>query len=299
MRIVVAGPIAFDTVETPHGKREDLVGGAATYFALAARFFAPVAIVSAVGRDFPKRELDYLASVGLDLEGVQVRRGKTFRWSGLYRDDMNHRDTLELKVNVFSSFQATVPQSYRESEACFLANMDPVLQLRVLDQLRGPRLVAMDTMDHWIQSRPTELQRLLGRVSLLIINEQEAALLSGKATLARAAREIFLMGPQHLVIKRGAYGAIYFTKESAFTVPAYPVARALDPTGAGDSFAGGSIGHLAACGSLSPQDIRRAMGYGSVLASFTVEEFGLERLRSLGADDVERRLKEFEAMTPS
>jgi len=299
LRIVVAGPIAFDTVETPHGKREDLVGGAATYFALAARFFAPVAIVSAVGGDFPTRELDYLASVGLDLEGVQLRCGsKTFRWSGRYRDDMNQRETLELKVNVFSSFQATVPPSCRESEVCFLANMDPVLQACVLDQLSSPRLVAMDTLDHWIQKCPSELSDLVGRVNFLTINEQEALLLSGKSDLTRAAREIFRMGPQHLFIKRGAYGAVYLAKESAFAVPAYPVTRALDPTGAGDSFAGGAIGHLAACGSLFPHDIRRALAYGSVLASFTVEEFGLDRLRSIGLDDIERRHKKFEKMIP-
>jgi sugar/nucleoside kinase (ribokinase family) len=281
--------MAFDTVETPHGKRESLVGGAATYFALAARFFSQVAIVAAVGTDFPQPELEYLASVGIDLEGVQVRSGKTFRWSGRYQRNMNLRDTLDLQLNVFGSFQPEVPGRYRDSEACFLTNMDPVLQLQVLDQLRAPKLVGLDTMEHWIRDHRAELLRLLQRVQFVVINEQEALMLSGEDTLAEAAATIFEFGPRHLFIKRGEKGSVHFEPEAVVEIPGYPVENPLDPTGAGDAFAGASIGHLAACESFSNQDIRRAMEYGNVMGSFAVEEFGVVALRSIDREAIEQR----------
>jgi len=301
LRLVVAGPIAFDTVETPLGRRENLVGGAATYFALAARFFSRVAIVSAVGTDFPRSELDQLESVGIDLEGLQVRPGKTFRWSALYQQNMNLRDTIDLQLNVFGSFRPEVPRRYRDSEGCFLTNMDPVLQLQVLDQLRTPKLVGLDTMEHWIRDRRSQLLEVLRRVQFVVINEQEALSLSGQTSLTEAAARIFELGPRHLFVKRGEEGARHFEFEldGAFEIPAYPVDNPMDPTGAGDAFAGASIGHLAACESLSPEDIRGAMEYGNVLGSFTVEEFGVAGLRSIDREDIERRRKELSALTKS
>jgi sugar/nucleoside kinase (ribokinase family) len=301
LRLLVAGPIAFDTVETPHGRRENLVGGAATYFALAARFFSQVAIVAAVGTDFPKFELDRLGTVGIDLEGVQVMPGKTFRWSGIYQQNMNLRDTIDLQVNVFGSFQPEVPRRYRDSEACFLTNMDPALQLQVLDQLRTPKLVGLDTMEHWIRDRHPQLLEVLRRVHFVIINEQEALSLSGEDSLTKAADRIFKLGPRHLFIKRGEEGALHFEfeREGAVEIRAYPVKKPLDPTGAGDAFAGAAAGHLAARDSLSPEDIQGAMEYGNVLGSFTVEQFGVAGLRSIDRGDIERRRKELPTLTKS
>lgn len=289
--------MAFDTIETPHGKAEDVTGGAATYFALAASFFAPVAVVAIVGEDFPKQELAFLESRGIDLSGVEVTKGRTFRWSGRYHENMNIRDTLDLQLNVFANFSPILPAAYRDSEFCFLANIHPDLQRQVLEQLSGPRLVGADTMNHWIENTPSELAKLLSRVEILTVNDQEACQLSGEQNIVRAARKIITMGPKHVLIKRGEYGALHFSSDSIFAVPAYPLEQVTDPTGAGDTFAGAFMGSLAAGGEPSIARIRQAIVYGTVMASFVVEDFGFRRLRVLTRDDLERRYRQFVALT--
>ena len=297
MKIVVVGSVAFDSVETPHGKATEVLGGAATFFAVAASFFGPVKIVAVVGEDFPERELAFLRSRGIDLDGLKVSPGRTFRWTGRYHEDMNVRDTLDLQLNVFADFRPELPESYRDAEICFLANIHPGLQASVLDQLRGPKLVGADTMNHWIEGTRPELDRLLRRVGLLTVNDEEARLLTGERNLVRAARKILESGPEHVLIKRGEYGALYFSPDNVFAVPAYPLEQVFDPTGAGDAFAGGLIGALAKSGDLSPAGIRRAIVYGSVMASFLVEDFSLDRYRTLTEDDVEKRYRAFVALT--
>ncbi|MGH7818830.1 MAG: PfkB family carbohydrate kinase, partial [Candidatus Binatia bacterium] len=262
MKIVVVGSMAFDTVETPFGKVEEVIGGAATFFSVAASFFAPVQAVAVVGEDFPEEELAFLRSRGIDLEGVEIAPGRTFRWTGRYHEDMNLRDTLDLQLNVFSEFTPKLPRSYRDAEICFLAVIHPDQQLAVLDQLRGPLLVGVDTMNHWITETRSGLERLLRRCHVLTVNDEEARLLSGERNIVRAARAILEMGPSSVLIKRGEYGVLHFSGDSVFAVPAYPLEQVFDPTGAGDTFAGGFVGALAKSGDLSPASVRRAIVYG-------------------------------------
>jgi sugar/nucleoside kinase (ribokinase family) len=297
MSLVVVGSIAIDTLETPTGRAPDVLGGAATYFSVAASFFGPVRLVGVVGEDFPKHELDWLGSRGVDLTGVEVRPGRSMRWTGRYHEDMNVRDTLSFEANVFERFSPALPPLYRNTPFVFLANIAPALQARVLDQVQAPRLVGADTMNLWIETARGELDALLKRVPLLMINDEEARLLSGERNMVRAARSILAMGPESVMIKRGEYGVLYFSGESVFAVPAYPLEEVFDPTGAGDTFAGGVMGYLASCGDLSPAGIRRAIVYGSVLASFTVEAFSLERLRTLTREDIDRRYRQFISLT--
>jgi len=295
--LLVVGSVALDTLETPHGRASEVLGGAATYFAIAASFFGPVQLVAVIGEDFPRRELDWFARRGIDLAGVDVRPGRSLRWSGRYHEDMNVRDTLAFEPNVFASFAPTLPASYRDAEFVFLANIAPSLQGRVLDQVRAPRFVGADTMNLWITTTRPELDALLRRVPLLMINDEEARLLSGERNMVRAARRILAMGPESVMIKRGEYGVLHFSGESVFAVPAYPLEEVFDPTGAGDTFAGGVMGYLASAGDLSPAGVRRAIVYGSVLASFTVEAFGLERLRSLTREEIDQRYRRFISLT--
>jgi len=297
MSLVVVGSIAIDTLETPQGRANDVPGGAASYFAVAASFFTPVKMVGIVGSDFPRRELDWFASLGIDLAGVEVRAGKSLRWSGRYHEDMNVRDTLSFAANVFDAFAPELPEAYRDVPFVFLANIAPSLQARVLDQVRAPRLVGADTMNLWIDTARGELDALLRRVPLLMVNDEEARLLSGERNMVRAARRILAMGPESVMIKRGEYGALYFSGETVFSVPAYPLEEVFDPTGAGDSFAGGVMGYLARSGDVSPGGIRRAIVYGSVLASFTVEAFGLDRLRRLTRGEIDQRYRQFVSLT--
>jgi sugar/nucleoside kinase (ribokinase family) len=298
LKIVVVGSVAFDNVETPFGKVEDVIGGSATFFSLAASFFAPVAVVAVVGEDFPKSELEFLKSRGVDIEGIEVARGgRTFRWTGRYHEDMNLRDTLDLQLNVFADFRPKLPRSYRDAEICFLSTIHPALQKSVLGQLAGPRLVGADTMTHWIQETRAPLVELLADVEVLTVNDEEARLLSGERNIVHAARKILAMGPKSVLIKRGEYGVIHFAADSVFAVPAYPLEQVFDPTGAGDAFAGGFIGALAKSGDFSTPSVRRAIVYGSVMASFVVEDFSLNRLRKLTNEDVERRYKQFVALT--
>jgi len=296
-KLVVVGSLAIDTIETQGNRAAGVLGGAATYFAVAASFFAPVQIVGVVGDDFPQDELDWFRSRGIDLSGLEVRAGKTMRWTGRYHEDMNVRDTLSFEANVFDGYLPTLPAAYCDAPFVFLANIAPALQARVLDQMRAPRLVGADTMNFYIEGARADLERLLRRVPLLIINDEEARLLSGERNMVRAARKVLELGPTSLMIKRGEYGVLFFSGNSVFSAPAYPLEEVFDPTGAGDTFAGGVMGYLAATGDVSPAGIRKAIVYGSVVASFTVEAFSLDRLRTLTRDDIERRYRQFVSLT--
>jgi sugar/nucleoside kinase (ribokinase family) len=295
--VCVVGSVAIDSVETPGGSAKDVLGGACCYFSVAASFFAPVNLVGVVGRDFPEAERRFLVECGINIEGLEETTGETFRWHGRYHENMNVRDTLDLKLNVFESFQPKLPESYRGSEFVFLANIQPSLQADVLSQLEAPQYVGADTMDHWINSAPAELRALLAQVDLLSINDSEAMLLAGENNVVRAARKILAMGPRHLIVKRGEYGALQFSDDEIFAVPAFPLETVVDPTGAGDTFAGGLFGSLAAAGEVTSRSLRRAIVYGTVVASFTVEDFGLNRLRTLERQEIDARFRQFMAIT--
>lgn len=299
MSILVVGSVAFDTIETPHhGRAEEVLGGSASYFAIAASYFAPVKLVAVIGEDFPTRERDFLASRNIDLSGLTVAPGRTFRWTGRYHEDMNVRDTLDLQLNVFSDFSPVLPEGFRDAPFVFLANINPGLQGGVLDQLaRPPKMIACDTISHWIEGARSELLALLKRVDLFVINDEEARLVSGERNVVRAARKILDLGPKSLLIKRGEYGVLSFSPNSIFAVPAYPLEEVFDPTGAGDSFAGGFLGYLAQTNDLSEANLRKAIVYGSVVASFVVEDFSLRRLHTLTRDDIERRYRQFVSLT--
>jgi sugar/nucleoside kinase (ribokinase family) len=289
--------VAFDTIETPIARAEEVLGGSATYFSVAASYFAPVRLVAVVGEDFPDAEREFLASRDIDLSGLETRPGRTFRWTGRYHEDMNVRDTLDLQLNVFADFRPTLSEEVRKSPIVFLANIDPRLQESVLEQFIDPALVACDTMNHWILSARESLEDILPRVDLLVVNDEEARLLAGEQNVSRAARRILELGPRSVLVKRGEYGAILFSPDSVFAVPAYPLEEVFDPTGAGDTFAGGVVGYLAATGERSEGGLRRAIVYGSVLASYVVEDFGGQRLRTLTREDIERRYRQFVALT--
>lgn len=297
MSILVVGSVGLDTVETPFGRVEDALGGAATYFSAAASFFSPVRVVAVVGTDFDMGSLKFLRSRDVDLSGVTVHEGDTFRWGGRYSLDLNERETLFTHLNVFESFRPTIPQAYRSSGFVFLANIDPELQLEVLKQVQRPELVAMDTMNFWIEGKLAALRQVLKSVHLLFVNDSEARQLAGDANLIRAARKIFDFGPKAVVVKKGEHGALLVTPDSLFWAPAYPLESLYDPTGAGDSFAGGFVGHLARARDVSEESLRRAVVYGSVMASFCVERFSLERLVELSEAEINTRFAEFAEMT--
>lgn len=297
MSILVVGSVAFDSVETPFGKAEEVLGGSATYFSTSASFFTEVNLVAVVGEDFPDEHIKNLKSRGIDVAGLRKVPGKTFRWKGYYGYDLNQAHTLETHLNVFSSFNPDVPVAYREAPFVFLANIDPELQMKVLDQVQKPKLIACDTMNFWIEGKPDALKELLKRVDLFVINEGEARELSKESSLVRAAKVIMSYGPRVLIIKRGEYGALMFTARSMFSAPAYPLEEIYDPTGAGDTFAGGLMGYLANTGDISEESIRRAIIYGSVMASFNVEAFSLERLQTLKPDEIKNRYYEFRRLT--
>ena len=297
MNVLVVGSMAFDSIETPHGRADRILGGSAAYFSLAAAFFAPVRIVGVVGEDFPDEHLTALSRSGVDLEGLQRAPGKTFYWHGRYHEDLNVRDTLEVQLNVLEEFVPRLPAGYEDTEYAFLGNMHPAAQLEVLARLKQPRLVALDTMDHWIHETPEDLRKVLGRVETVVINDSEARMLSGQHNIVRAARAILKMGPRVVLIKRGEYGVFQFSDTATFVVPAYPLEEVLDPTGAGDSFAGGFMGCLAAADAGGEDALRRAIVYGNVTASFTVEDFGPRRLIALDRDEIEERYRRFVDLT--
>ncbi len=287
----------MDSLETPHGKVERTLGGSATYFSVAASFFSPVQMVAAVGEDFPPEERAFLRRRGIDLRGLEVRPGRTGFWRGRYHEDMNKRDTLELDLGAFADFRPRLPEEYRDAQYVFLANIDPELQSEVLGQLTAPGWVGCDTMNHWITGSRSALERLLGQVDVLVINDEEARLLSGETNVVRAARRLLRLGPGRVLIKRGEYGVIQFSADSVFAVPAFPLEEVFDPTGAGDAFAGAFMGALAELRDRSEASLRRAIVYGSVVASFVVEDFGLRRLRTLDRDQIERRYRQFLSLT--
>jgi sugar/nucleoside kinase (ribokinase family) len=297
MSLLVVGSVAFDSLKTPFGQENNILGGSATYFSVTASFFAPVNIVAVVGEDFGQEELTVFSGRPIDLRGLERAPGRTFRWRGEYDGDMSQARTLETQLNVFETFSPKIPPAYLDSRYVFLGNIDPPLQLSVRRQMDGARLVACDTMNYWIQRKPQELRQTLAEVDLLIVNEVEARMLSGMENLKRAAREIRKLGPRIVVVKRGEYGACLFMDDCIFFSPGYPLEQVHDPTGAGDSFAGGFMGYLARSGDDSEANLRRALVYGSVMASFAVEEFGLRRLLRLQPAEIEGRLAEFKSMT--
>ena len=297
MSLLVVGSVAFDSIATPHGKVENVLGGAATYFSVAASWFAPVRVVAVVGEDFGDPEAQVFARRAIDTTGLERAAGKTFRWSGEYTGAMNEARTLDTQLNVFEHFAPKVPAPYLESEYLFLGNIHPTLQLHVREQLPQARVVALDSMNYWIKGAPEELRKVLARVDILVINETEARMLSGEANLQRAAAAVRKMGPRILVIKRGEYGANLYTEGSVFSAPGYPLEEVKDPTGAGDSFAGGMIGYLAYTGEVNDDNLRKAIISGSVIASFDVEDFSLERLARLTANEIVERYRGFAAIS--
>lgn len=297
MSIVVVGTVAFDTVETPFGRGEHVLGGSATYFSTSASFFSDVSLVAVVGEDFPEEHVHFLRSRSIDTAGLQRIPGKTFQWRGKYGYDLNDAQTLDTQLNVLMEFRPDLPESYRDAEYLFLANIDPELQMEVLEQVRSPRLVACDTMNFWISSKPAALAEVLRRVDIVVINEAEARQFTSEANLVKAARAIISLGCRRLVVKRGEYGVLMFTADSVFAAPAYPLEEVFDPTGAGDTFAGGFMGYLANTGDLSEEGIRQAIVFGSVMASFNVEDFSLERMKRLEYREIEARFRNFKALT--
>lgn len=297
MALLVVGSVGLDTVRTPFGAVEEALGGSATYCSAAASFFTPVQLVAVVGEDFPEEHVRFLADRRVDLRGLQRVPGRTFRWRGEYTFELNEAKTLDTQLNVFERFRPELPEAYREAEYLFLANIDPDLQRDVLRQMRRPRLVACDTMNFWIEGKLEALRRTIREVDLLVINEGEARELAREPNLVKAARQILSLGPKALIVKRGEYGACLFNGKQVFAAPAYPLESAFDPTGAGDAFAGGMMGYLAANGDLSDAGIRRAMIFGSVLASYNVEDFSLNRLRTLSRGEIDLRYREFLELT--
>ncbi|MBI4199731.1 MAG: sugar kinase [Chloroflexi bacterium] len=298
MSILVVGSVALDSVKTPAGSRQDALGGSATYFAVASSYFAPVSVVAAVGDDFRAEDRRVLEDHHVDMAGLAIFPGKTFRWVGEYGQDMNTAHTLDTQLNVFARFSPRLGPDQRKRPFLFLANIDPELQQQVLYQMEErPKLVVGDTMDFWIRGKPQALRQVIANVDILMVNEAEARQLTGETSLVRAARHLLRQGPRMVVVKRGEYGALGFTADATFATPAYPLETVVDPTGAGDSFAGGFLGYLAASGDLTLDGFHRAMVVGSVMASFTVESFGLERLRSLTPEDIQERYQEFWRLT--
>lgn len=297
MSVLVVGSVALDSVETPlDGMHEDLLGGSASFFSVVSSLIVPTRLVAVVGADFPEEHVELFRSRGVDIEGLQRAEGRTFRWKGRYLKDMVGRETLDTQLNVFEQFQPQLSEAYRDSEYLFLANIHPALQLQVLEQVRSPKLVACDTMNLWIDTERDALAKVLQRVGILLINDEEALMLSGTGNLVKAAAAIRAMGPKQLVIKRGDAGALLFDDAGIFWSPAYPLESVVDPTGAGDSFAGGLVSYLAHTGDLGPANLRRAMVYGGAIASFCVEAFSLDRFRQLSKDEVLTRCEGFNSL---
>jgi sugar/nucleoside kinase (ribokinase family) len=297
MSILVVGSVALDTIHSPWGESRNAVGGSATYFAVAASLFAPVRLVGVVGSDFPKNEIAFMNKRKIDTAGLEiVPKGKTFRWTGRYEKDVNQRTTLDLKLNVFQTFHPRLPENYKNTPYVFLANIAPALQLEVLKQVRAPRLVVCDTMNIWIDTQRPQLEQLLRKVDIAILNDGEARQFARETDLIKAARYIRALGPRAVVIKKGEHGALMLT-DTFFAVPAIPLDNVCDPTGAGDSFAGGFVGHLARTGRVTEQTLRQAVLYGGITASFTVETFGLKRLKQVTRRDVAQRFKVLHRLT--
>jgi len=297
MPLVVVGSVALDSVETPGQTRDNLLGGSAVYFSYAASYFTPVRLVGVVGEDWPSEHTKLLEARRIDTAGLEVKPGaKTFHWRGKYHDDMNVRETLELDLNVMGEFDPVLPDECRRCPFLFLANGSTKIQLKVLDQCPGATLAVADTMDHWIETERDELAELLGRINGLVLNDSEARLLSREKNVVRAGRRVLEMGPQFVVIKKGEHGAMFFSRHETYVLPAFPTPDVVDPTGAGDSFAGGMMGYLAEQGNFEPKTLKEAMAYGMLVASFAVEDFSLDRLRRIERPDLERRMEDYRRM---
>ncbi|MEI6167670.1 MAG: PfkB family carbohydrate kinase [bacterium] len=297
VQLVVVGSIGLDTIETPHAKKVEILGGSVSYACASASFFTPTGMVGVVGADFPEPCVDIYRQFGIDLNGLQKSHGKTFRWSGIYEQDMNNRRTLATELNVLETFMPELPDDYTRAPFLFLANIAPQLQLHVLSQVKSPKFVAADTMDLWINIALTSLRDVISAVDLLTLNESEARLLAGENNLVKAAKKILGWGPKYVIIKKGEHGAMLFSATGIFVVPAYPLEIVHDPTGAGDTFAGGLMGALSERGEVSEAAICKAMGYGSVVASFGVEDFSLERLQTLSRREINHRFAAFKRLT--
>ena len=304
MSIVVVGSVAFDSLKTPYGVREKVLGGAATYFSLSASYFTDVRVVGVVGEDFTAEHEAVMNKRGVDTRGIQHADGKTFFWAGEYGENVNEAQTLQTDLNVFASFQPQIPVQYQNSDFLFLANIDPVLQAQVRDAMPNVKLVGGDTMNYWIKDHRQNLGEMLKRVDILLINDTEAKMLAGDSSLPRAARKVLALGPKALVIKHGEYGATIFFRDGAFAgghhpfrAPALPLDEVRDPTGAGDSFAGGFMGYIASQGEVTRNVLKYAMFYGSVMGSFSVEQFGTERLQSLTREEIDQRFNVFRELT--
>lgn len=299
MSVLIVGSVAYDGIETPFGRKEKTLGGSATYISLASSYFVrPVGIVGVVGHDFMESDLELLQQHEIDLEGLQIdKSGKTFYWAGRYHYDLNNRDTLDTQLNVFEHFNPEIPVSYRDSRYVCLGNIEPKLQMRVLDQVSKPDLVICDTMNFWIEGSRDDLIAILKKIDVLIINDSEARELADEPNLIKAALDIREMGPKNLIIKKGEHGAMLFSEEGIFSAPAYPLIDIFDPTGAGDTFLGGFVGWLAQTNDLSETNMRRAVIYGSVMASYCVEKFGAEQLTLLNQESIESRYREFERIS--
>ena len=291
------GSVALDSVETPYGMVDNALGGSAVYFSVSASYFTDVGVVAVIGRDFPEDHLNFLKSKRIDLRGLKRESGLTFHWKGRYSGDLNEAETINTQLNVFEDFRPYIPEEYRESSFVFLANIDPELQLNVLEQVKRPKLTICDTMNFWIEGKLEQLKKIIKRVDILIINEGEVRQLSRETNLIKAYQKISSYGPKVLVIKQGSYGALLFTPSSVFSAPAYPLEELSDPTGAGDCFAGGFVGYLAKSQDIAEDELRKAVIYGSVMASFNVEDFSLGRLKTLTIDEIEKRFESFRKLT--
>jgi sugar/nucleoside kinase (ribokinase family) len=298
-KLVVVGTVAFDAIETPFGKTDKILGGAATFIGLSASHFnTEIGLVSVVGGDFPQEYLDMLTSRGMNIDGIEVvKEGRTFFWSGKYHNDMNTRDTLATELNVLADFNPVVPESFRDAEVVMLGNLHPAVQLGVIEQTPAAKLIVLDTMNFWMDSALDMLHQVIAKVDVITINDEEARQLSGEYSLVAAARKIHAMGPKYVVIKKGEHGALLFHEEHIFFAPALPLEEVFDPTGAGDTFAGGFAGFLAASGDYSFENMKRAIIYGSNFASFAVEKFGTERMQTITKDQINTRLEQFKALT--
>ncbi len=297
MSLLVVGSVALDSIQTPTHSRERILGGSATYFSYAASFFTPVRLVGVVGEDFPDEHVQLLRGRNIDTSGLFVMPGgKTFFWKGKYLPNMNDRETLEVQLNVFGDFRPKLPEDFRRSDFVFLANGSPVTQMSVLEQAVGPRLVVADTMDLWIREQHSDLMALLKRIDGLVMNDSEAKLLTDDENLVAAGHKILKMGPRFVVIKKGEHGAMFFSQHETYVLPAYPTERVIDPTGAGDSFAGGMMGYLASHGNFEPKTLKEAMAYGILVASYTVEDFSLDRLQNIGRADLDSRMAQYRRM---
>ncbi|MCD6374558.1 MAG: bifunctional hydroxymethylpyrimidine kinase/phosphomethylpyrimidine kinase [Caldisericaceae bacterium] len=297
MSLLVVGSIAYDTIETPTTKVEDSLGGSALYFSAAASLFSPVNVVGVVGSDFDASKISFLKKRGVNLDGLYMESGKTFRWGGRYFDDMNRRETLFTYLNVFERFQPVIPEHYKKSEFVFLANIDPELQLDVLNQINNPKLIVLDTMNFWISGKRKELEEVLKVVDIIVLNDEEAKELTGEMGLIKATKAIPAMGPKSVIVKKGEHGAMLYHENEFFFVPAFPLDSVVDPTGAGDSFAGGFMGYLAKTGQIDQATLKKAMVYGSTIASFNVEDFSFNRLENLTMKEIKERVKIFKKMT--